>query len=194
MTEPEVPDTHSSSNQRATEPIPPTQAHDVPDSAPGGDDRADAGAGTSTGPGPREGTPAGGVALSGSFASSSPAGHEVSETRPEPSGADDVAQGPHDPGRVESDLPGHASRVPGVVGDSPEPFGVDNAAGAARMDSGGAAESLGETHEVPANTFAPAEGTSETAQPVDGVRITSIAREGLADGEPENASPPTSTF
>jgi hypothetical protein len=42
-------------NQRRTEPVPPTEGHDVP----GADRaRADAGAGTSTGPGPREGTPA----------------------------------------------------------------------------------------------------------------------------------------
>jgi hypothetical protein len=37
-------------NQRRTEPVPPTPAHDAP-----GADRADSGTGTSTGPGPREG-------------------------------------------------------------------------------------------------------------------------------------------
>jgi hypothetical protein len=45
-------------NQRRTEPVPPTEGHDVPDAAPAGGARPDAGAGTSTGPGPREGTPA----------------------------------------------------------------------------------------------------------------------------------------
>lgn len=45
-------------NQRRTEPVPPTEGHDVPTAAPGRSVRADAGAGTSTGPGPREGTPA----------------------------------------------------------------------------------------------------------------------------------------
>jgi hypothetical protein len=39
-------------NQRRTEPVPPTEGHDVPTP---GRVRADAGAGTSTGPGPREG-------------------------------------------------------------------------------------------------------------------------------------------
>ena len=39
----------------------------------------------------------------------------------------------------------------------------------------------------------PAEGTSEGAEPVEGVR-TSIAPEGLADGETDVRVPPTSTF
>ena len=121
MSEPEVVQPSSSANQRATEPIPPTQAHDVPDT--GGADRADAGAGTSTSPGPRVGEPGEGAALSGSFASSP-----------------------------------------------------------------------GETHEVPGNASAAAEDTSESAERVDGARVTSIAREGLADGENDNAVPPTSTF
>jgi hypothetical protein len=39
-------------NQQKTEPVPPTEGHDLPAPADG---RPDAGAGTSTGPGPREG-------------------------------------------------------------------------------------------------------------------------------------------
>jgi hypothetical protein len=50
-----VSDTHSSTNQARTEPVPPTEGHDVPGP---GVDRADAGAGTATSPGPREGSPA----------------------------------------------------------------------------------------------------------------------------------------
>lgn len=40
----------------------------------------------------------------------------------------------------------------------------------------------------------PAEGTSEGAAPVDGVRATAIAPEGLADGENDVRMPPTTTF
>jgi hypothetical protein len=43
-------------NQEKTEPVPPTQAHDTPRSA-SRKARPDAGAGTATGAGPREGGP-----------------------------------------------------------------------------------------------------------------------------------------
>lgn len=48
-------------------------------------------------------------------------------------------------------------------------------------------------HDVPVASEVPAEGTSEGAEPVEGVR-TSIAPEGLADGETDVRVPPTSTF
>jgi hypothetical protein len=162
VTDPTTTDTHSSTNQRATEPVPPTQPHDVPDSAPGTpDERADAGAGTATTPGPREGV----------------------------AGAPTAS-----PSSAATDGPPVASHVPGVQGQSPDPFGVDNAAGAAAMSPGGSSESLGDAHQVPTNASEAATGTSETAEPVDGVRVTAIAREGLADGEYDNRTPPTTTF
>jgi hypothetical protein len=165
-------DTHSSSNQRRTEPVPPTGAHDVPDAAAGARDaRADAGAGTSTGPGPREGA----------------AGAARAEPYPaDPTGTAGLAPG--------SDR--EASRVPGSQGMAAEPFGVDTAAGARRTSgavSAVGADSGGDSRGVSVPSV-PAEGTSEEAAPVDGVRLTAIAREGLADGEPDNRSPQTSTF
>ncbi|HEX8004497.1 MAG TPA: hypothetical protein VF519_17550 [Mycobacteriales bacterium] len=47
---------------------------------------------------------------------------------------------------------------------------------------------------VPVPSEVPAEGTSEGAVPVDGVRVTAIAQEGLADGETDVRMPPTTTF
>ena len=47
---------------------------------------------------------------------------------------------------------------------------------------------------VPVPSEVPAEGTSEGAAPVDGVRVTAIAPEGLADGETDVRVPPTTTF
>jgi hypothetical protein len=185
----------SSTNQRQTEPVPPTPGHDVP-----GPDRsrADAGAGTSSGPGPREGSSAG---AGGSAGLGEPypqiEGRPPEASRPTPSGAGDVTQGPHDPGRVRSDLPGTASHVPGVQGDSPEPFGVDTAEGARRTQdavTAVGADSGGDAKVVPVPSGEAAEGTSEQAAPVDGVRITALAREGLADGEPDNRTPGTTTF
>jgi hypothetical protein len=169
-------DTHSSSNQRRTEPVPPTGAHDVPDAAAGARDaRADAGAGTSTGPGPREGV----------------AG--AARAEPYPAGP----AGPGGPAGLAPESDREASRVPGSQGMAAEPFGVDTAAGARRTSgavSAVGADSGGDPHGVPVPSSVPAEGTSEEAAPVDGVRLTAIAREGLADGEPDNRSPQTSTF
>lgn len=90
-----------------------------------------------------------------------------------------------------------ASHVPGVQGRSPDDFGVDNDAGAANMasgSSGGTAEASGDVHEVPVPSETPADGTSESLDPVDGVRVTAIAPEGLADGENDVRMPPTTTF
>lgn len=47
---------------------------------------------------------------------------------------------------------------------------------------------------VPVPSDVPAEGTSEGAEPVEGVRTTAIAPEGMADGETDNRTPPTTTF
>lgn len=49
-------------------------------------------------------------------------------------------------------------------------------------------------HDVPVPSDVPAEGTSEGAPPVEGVRVTAIAPEGLADGENDVRMPPTTTF
>lgn len=90
-----------------------------------------------------------------------------------------------------------ASRVPGVQGSSPDDFAADNGAGAAEMESassGGSAEQSGDVHQVPVPSETAADGTSEELEPVDGVRVTAIAPEGLADGEPDNRMPPTTTF
>ena len=47
---------------------------------------------------------------------------------------------------------------------------------------------------VPVPSDVPAEGTSEGAEPVDGVRVNAIAPEGHADGETDQRMPPTTTF
>lgn len=47
---------------------------------------------------------------------------------------------------------------------------------------------------VPVPSDVPAEGTSEGAPPVEGVRVDAIAPEGLADGETDVRMPPTTTF
>ncbi|HEU0129691.1 MAG TPA: hypothetical protein VFQ85_01705 [Mycobacteriales bacterium] len=187
----------AAANQRTTEPVPPAAQQDVP----GEGSRADYGYGTSTGPGPREGALGGRGGAGGGVAapafSHAPEGRSPEASRPEPSGAGDHAQGPHDPGRIEADLPGEASRVPGVQGVSPDPFAVDTASGAARVQSAaasGGADSGGDAKGVPVPSETPAEGTSEAAEPVDGVRITAVAREGLADGEPDNRAPSTGVF
>lgn len=92
---------------------------------------------------------------------------------------------------------GRASRVPGEQGSSPDPFGVDRTEGAERTSdavSDGSSEESGDVHEVPVPSSVPMEGTSETSDPVDAVRVTAIAPEGMADGEPDNRMPPTTTF
>ena len=55
-------------------------------------------------------------------------------------------------------------------------------------------ESEPDARGVPVPSDVPAEGTSEGAEPVDGVRTTAIAPEGMADGETDNRTPPTTTF
>lgn len=182
-------------NQLRTEPIPPSEGHDV---AAAGEHRADEGAGTSTGPGPRMGAQNASPASSVSAAAAglSPEGQRPEDTRPEPGGSPDPLKGPHDPGRIQSDLPGHASRVPGVQGESPQPFGTDTGAGAASMGAAAASSSgeSGDAHEVDVPSETPAEGTSEAMEPVDGVRLTAIAPEGHADGETDTRVPPTTSF
>ena len=183
-------DAPPAANQAKTEPIPPTQGHDV---ATPDEHHPDEEAGTSTGPGPRMGAGAG--ARPADAPGVSPEGRDPGLTRPTASGAPDTATGPHDPGRVESDLPGAASRVPGVQGASPEPFEADTAAGAERMAAAGqGADASGDVHDVNVPSATPAEGTSEALEPVDGVRVTSIAPDGHADGEYDNRMPPTTSF
>jgi len=158
-------------NQRQTEPVPPTEAHSVPDAAPDGPsgaepERADLGAGTSTGPGPR-------VGVAGAAR-----------------GAGSAGPYPDDP---------VASHVPGVQGAAPEAFGVDPVAGAARTHAGLSSVGDGEAgpgsaQGVSVPSAAAAELTSEASPPVDGVRITAVAPPEHADGEPDTRTPPTVTY
>jgi hypothetical protein len=189
-------DAPPAANQQKTEPMPPSAGQDV---ATAGEPVVDEGAGTSTGPGPRMGAPGASPASPGASGASalSPEGQRPEEARPSPGGSVDPLKAPHDPGRVESDLPGTASRVPGVQGESPQPFGADTAAGAASMGSAAASGSQGESgdaNEVNVPSETSAEGTSESMEPVDGVRLTAVAPEGHADGEPDTRVPPTTTF
>lgn len=73
----------------------------------------------------------------------------------------------------------------------PTPAHGEGPGDAADAGGGGGA---GDPQGVPVPSDEAAEGTSESAAPVDGVRTTAIAPEGLADGEPDNRMPPTSTF
>ena len=101
------------------------------------------------------------------------------------------------PGPRES-TGGESSRVPGVQGSSPDAFETDTDEGAERVQASLArpdvAEESGDVQEVPVPSETAAEGTSESMEPVDGVRVTAIAPEGLADGETDNRMPPTTTF
>lgn len=90
---------------------------------------------------------------------------------------------------------GSASRVPGVEGTSPDAFEADTDEGASRVSSAvSEGSSAPSAQGVPVPSDVPAEGTSEGADPVDGVRVTAIAQEGLADGETDTRMPPTTTF
>ncbi|HEV2891289.1 MAG TPA: hypothetical protein VGX28_13020 [Frankiaceae bacterium] len=91
--------------------------------------------------------------------------------------------------------PGSASRVPGVQGSSPDAFEADTDEGASNVSSAVApGSSAPDAQGVPVPSEVPAEGTSEGADPVDGVRVTAIAPEGSPDGETDVRMPPTTTF
>lgn len=90
---------------------------------------------------------------------------------------------------------GSASHVPGVQGESPDAFGADTDEGAARVESAvSPGSSAPDAQGVPVPSDVPMEGTSESSDPVDGVRVTALAPEGLADGENDVRMPPTTTF
>jgi hypothetical protein len=162
--------TEETRNQRRTEPIPPTQPHAVPDAAPDGPsggepERADLGAGTSTGPGPRVGG-AGAVRGAG-------------------------AAGPYPDDPVASHVPGVQGAAPEAFGVDPVEGALRTQAG---LSSGAAGGGPGAAQGVPVPSGDAAELTSEASPPVDGVRITAVAPPAHADGEPDTRTPPTVTY
>ena len=77
--------------------------------------------------------------------------------------------------------------------DAADGVAAESAGSAGASGSSGSGDSP-DARGVPVPSDVPADGTSEGAEPVDGVRVTAIAPEGHADGETDNRMPPTTTF
>ena len=86
---------------------------------------------------------------------------------------------------------GASSNVPGEQGEPPRSMQDDDEAGAANMTSAasmpasatGGVPTPGDSHGVAVPAVQAAAGTSEQAEKVEGVRITSLAPPGKPDGE-----------
>ncbi|HET6816396.1 MAG TPA: hypothetical protein VFH66_04135 [Mycobacteriales bacterium] len=94
-------------------------------------------------------------------------------------------------GGVQEAEAGSSSRVPGEQGDPPRSMDADDEAGAANTTAAasmpatatGGVPTPGDSHGVAVPAVQAAAGSSEQAEKVEGVKLTSLAPPGKPDGE-----------